>query len=126
MVEFQGGLRAAVKPAIPKFRAQARSQIRGRGGIGEYVASQRISVRTRMTARSTDVRVVTTTPATRQTNRGWVRHPTFNRRGKGQWKSNLLPGAAGWWDDTADAEAPAVTAALVRVMDSVAAQIGRV
>lgn len=124
MVEFQAGLRGAAKPLVPAVQDAARRQLPKSGGLNEQVAGQRVSVRTRMTARTADVRLVTTAPDTAQTDAGFVRHPIFGRRTR--WVHQSIPEAAGWWSNTLRDSGPAVTAALVRVMDDVAAKIGRV
>jgi hypothetical protein len=65
----------------------------------------------------------TTAPDTAQTDDGFVRHPTFGRRGKGQWRTQEIPAAAGWWSVTLARESPAVTPAVLRVMEAAAARV---
>lgn len=115
------GLKAGAAPLIPAVREAATEQLPKQGGLNEYVAKQKITVSVRTGARTAGVRLVTTTPATEQTNSGFVRHPTFGRRGKGDWK--VTETQAGWWSDTLAASAPVVTPQLLKVLEETAVAI---
>lgn len=123
-VQLLRGLRNGAKPLIPAVREAARAQLPKSGGLNEQVASQRVSVRNSLSPRTASVRLVTTAPDTQQTDQGFVRHPTFGRRGKGQWKQQPLPAAAGWWTKTLERETPKVTAELMKVIKETSVALG--
>jgi hypothetical protein len=122
-LELLRGLKAGAKPLIPDVRAAALEKLPRAGGLNEQVAGQKISVSVRTGARTASVRLTTTAPDTAQTDQGFVRHPTWGRRGKGDWRQQPIPHAAGWWSDTLARDAPKVTAALMRVLNETAAAI---
>lgn len=123
-VQLLRGLRNGAKPLIPAVREAARAQLPKSGGLNEQVASQRVSVRNSLSPRTASVRLVTTAPDTQQTDQGFVRHPTFGRRGKGQWKRQPLPAATGWWTKTLERETPKVTAELMKVIKETSVALG--
>jgi hypothetical protein len=115
------GLRGAAAPLVPLVRHAALRDLPKAGGLNRYVAEQKITVSVRTGVNTAGVRLVTSTPATEQADQGAVRHPTFGRRGRGQWK--VTKTRKGWWTDTLRAGSQSVTPALLRVMDEVAAKI---
>lgn len=115
--ELLRGLKTAAKPLIPKVQAAAKAKLPKGGGLNEQVASQKISVSIRTGAKSAGVRLTTTALDTKQTDAGYVRHPTWGHRDR--WVAQQIPDAAGWWSGTLAAEGPSVTPALVAVIDSV-------
>jgi hypothetical protein len=117
------GLKEGAKPLIPAVQAAARDQLPKSGGLNEQVASQKVSVSVRTGARTAGVRLTTTAPDTAQTDAGFVRHPVFGRRGKGQWRTQQIPAAVGWWSKTLANSAGEVTPELVKVMEEVAVKI---
>jgi len=121
--ELLRGLKTAAAPLIPELQAAAREHLPRRGGLNEQVAKQRITVSVQTGARTAGIRLVTRAPDTGQTDQGFVRHPTFGRRGKGDWKYQKLPNAAGWWSGTLAGKSPEVTVELMSVLTRVAERI---
>ena len=117
------GLKTGAAPLIPLVNDAAIRQLPKTGGLNKQVASQRITVSVRTSAKTAGVRLTTKAPDTAQTDAGYVRHPTFGRRGKGQWKTQPIPAAKGWWSKTLRKAAPVVTPALLRVMRDIAREI---
>lgn len=122
-LQMTRGLRAAAKPLIEDVKTAAREKLPRSGGLNEQVAGQKVSVSVRTGARTAGVRLLTSAPDTAQTDAGFVRHPTFGRRGKGQWRRQEIPAAKGWWSDTLANDAPKVTAEMLAVMEAVAIEI---
>jgi hypothetical protein len=122
-VQLLRGLKSGAAPLIPLVQQAALNQLPKSGGLNEQVASQKVSVSVRTGARTAGVRLTTTAPDTAQTDAGFVRHPTFGRRGKGEWKSQQIPAAVGWWSKTLANATPTVAPALNRVMLDVYAEI---
>lgn len=116
-------LRAAAVPLKAKVRAAAIAQLPKSGGLNEQVAGQKVTVSVPLGVRVATVRLRTTAPDTKQTDSGYVRHPTFGARGKGEWIHQPIPQAAGWWSKTLKMAGPEITAALKVAMDTVAAEI---
>jgi hypothetical protein len=118
------GLKEAAAPLVGDVHDAALTQLPHRGGLNEQVAGQKVTVSVRTGARTAGVRLVTRAPDTAQTDAGYVRHPTFGRRGKGDWKTEKIPNAAGWWSNTLQRKSGVrVTARLHRVMLDVGAQL---
>jgi hypothetical protein len=122
-LELLRGLKTGAAPLVPAVRAAARAQLPKGGGLNEQVAGQKIGVSVRTGARTAGVRLTTTAPDTAQTDAGFVRHPTFGRRGQGDWNTQDIPAAAGWWSSTLRAHSPEVTPELLASMLAVEAQI---
>lgn len=122
-LELARGIRASAQPLVWAVEASALEQLPHSGGLNRQVASQRVSVSVRTGARTAGVRLLTTAPDTAMTDAGFVRHPTFGRRGKGEWRTQQIPHAVGWWSKTLQRRSPRVTPAVIRVMESVSAKI---
>lgn len=118
------GLRNGAKPLIPAVQAAARAQLPKGGGLNEQVAGQRVSVRNSLSSRTAGVRLTTTAPDTKWTDQGYVRHPTFGRRGPNDWKDQSIPAATGWWSKTLEREAPRVTVELLKVIKETSVALG--
>jgi hypothetical protein len=120
--ELTRSLRAAAQPLVTAVKDAAVEKLPHGGGLNLQVAGQRVTVSVLTSARNAGVRMRTTAPDTYQTDHGFVRHPVF-----GEWLPDQppqqIPRAAGWWSATLAASAPAVTPALVAVMQSVSAEI---
>jgi hypothetical protein len=122
-LQMMRGLREGAKPLIPAVREAATEQLPKAGGLNKQVAGQKITVSIRTGARTAGVRLTTTAPDTKQTDSGFVRHPTFGRRSKGQWRTQQIPAATGWWSKTLGDSAGKVTPELAKVMLEIAAAI---
>lgn len=117
------GVRAGAQPLVEAVKRAALAQLPKGGGLNAQVASQKVSVSVRTGASTAGVRLTTRAPDTAETDAGFVRHPTFGRRGRGDWKTLEYAPMAGWWSKTLDEGAPLVTPALLAVMRTVAAEI---
>ena len=113
------GLRSGAAPLIPLVKTSAMQKLPRAGGLNAQVAGQRVSVSVRTSAATAGVRLTTTAPDTAMTDAGFVRHPTFGRRGKGQWRTQQIPAAKGWWSDTLAKSDPIVTAVLLKFLAAV-------
>lgn len=114
--ELLKGIREAAKPLIEDARAAALEELPKAGGLNERIASDPMSVRTRLTGSNVGVRIVTTTTDTRGADRGRLRHPTFGHRDR--WVTQAI--RPGWFTDTLSREAPKVTPAIIAAMEVVA------
>jgi hypothetical protein len=121
-LEMTRGLRAGAAPLVPLVRQAAIAQLPKSGGLNQQVAGQRVTVSV-TTGRAAAVRLKTTAPDTKQTDSGYVRHPTFGRRGPGQWKTQQIPAAVGWWSKTLEDATPAVRPALEAVLKVIAIKV---
>jgi hypothetical protein len=122
-VDFTRAIREGADPLRQAATAAALDKLPKTGGLNEYVARQRITISVRTGARTAGVRLFTRDPATRQTDRGWVRHPRFGHRGPGDWYSEAIPQAAGWWTDTMREKSPTVTPHILAEMHRMLAYI---
>lgn len=119
------GIRVAADPLRDSVRTAALRQLPKRGGLNRQVAGQKVTISVLTGARTAGVRLKTTAPDTQQTDSGYVRHPTFGRRGKGEWRTQSVPLARGWWTTTLSIRSAAVTPAILAVMEQTAAKIQR-
>jgi hypothetical protein len=130
LLALRRGLRAGAAPLVPAVKAAAMRQLPRAGGLNRQVAGQRVTVATRLTARSANVRLHTTAPDTRQTNAGYVRHPVFDRGvsrsllgSKTKWVRQEIPAASGWWSTTLAVKSAEITPVLIGEMRRVAAMV---
>lgn len=121
--ELTSGIRAATVPLKSAVTAAALRQLPRGGGLNQQVAGQKITTSVLTGARTAGVRLKTTAPDTKQTDSGYVRHPTFRRRGPGQWRTQQIPLAQGWWTTTLSIHSVEVTPVILAVMESTAAKI---
>ena len=117
-VELLRGLKEGAKPLIPKVAKAAEEKLPHAGGLNEQVAGQKVTVQVRTGAKTAGVRLTTRAPDTAMTDSGFVRHPIYGRRGKGDWRTQQIPGAKGWWSDTLAEAAPDVTPELMAACSS--------
>lgn len=111
------GLRSGAAPLIPLVKASAMAKLPRAGGLNAQVAGQRVTVSVRTSAATAGVRLTTTAPDTAMTDAGYVRHPLpRNRRGKGQWITQQIPAAKGWWSGTLAKSDAVVTAVLLKFL----------
>ena len=121
MNALRRGIRASAAPLVAEVRQSARERLPKSGGLNEFEASQRITVSTTTSVRSTGVRIKGR--ASQATDTGTWRHPTFGNRAKGDWVNQSYPGADGWWTKPLR-EGGHVTTALVEAqLEAVAAKI---
>lgn len=135
--ELHAGLRAAAKPMAEAAKQAAREELPKAGGLNEWVASgptkgekTRWAVRNSLTGRGAGTRIRAVKKGgskgahdLAKLDEGIARHPTFGRRGRGQWKDT--PIKAGWFSDTLQREAPAVQLALLNAFRRTAEKIAR-
>jgi hypothetical protein len=120
-------IRAEAEPLKAALRQSALSNLPRGGGLNVQVANQRVTVSALAGARTVGIQLKTTAPDTSSTNDdGQVRHPTFGRRGQGQWKTQSIPKAKGWWDKPCAEVGPPVAAAMLATLVRVAAEISAV
>lgn len=123
--ELYRGIQRAAKPVRPALVEAARRNLPKRGGVNEYVAAYLKTRISTLANRPNDaaVRVTTTRKDVdiRGINRGRLRHPVFGNRKV--WADTRVK--AGWFQETVKAEAPAIRAEIVKVLDEVAEKIAR-
>lgn len=80
--ELRKGIQRATKPLKEAAKRSARERLPKRGGLNEWVAKSKFSVRTSSSQRSARVRLVASRGKTdeRAINRGRLRHPVFGNR----------------------------------------------
>ncbi|GAC1376343.1 MAG: hypothetical protein NVSMB4_05060 [Acidimicrobiales bacterium] len=127
--QLLAGLRAGAKPLVPKVQAAAREKLPRRGGLADQVAGQPVSVTTRFSARSFNIRLSEKrlTSSGKRTgakgaDNGTIRHPVFGHWLAGQ-PDQQIPRAAGWWSDTLRRASPEVTDDLYRAAELVAQRV---
>lgn len=119
--ELNAALKSAAEPLKVVVQASAYAKLPHHGGLNERVANERITVSVLAgSPRTAGVRLRQPTTDAAATNSGYVRHPI--PRG-GVWVRQEIPRAAGWWTDPLEKAGPAVTPAILAVMEKVAAQI---
>lgn len=117
--EFYAGINKATKPLIPAVRKSALSTLPSSGGLAKKIAASSITTRRRMSGRTAGVRLIAANGYDiGSINRGRLRHPTFGRR---PWVNQAV--RPKFWDRPMEDGAPAVEAALLRVMDEVSRKI---
>lgn len=118
-------IRVEAQPLVAAAKQEALARLPKSGGLNRQVASQRWTVSVLTGARTAGVRLRTKAPDTDQSDEGFVRHPTFGRRGAGDWRRQDIPQAKGWASDTVQKYGPALAASMVRQLDAAAAEIAR-
>lgn len=108
-LELLRAIRAAASSAPDAAKASARETLPHGGGLNEYIARSRISVRTRLTGRAVGVRIQGAHG--NLIDSGTVRHPVPNRK---KWASNEV--TPGWFTKPMEAEEPAAQAAVLGVV----------
>ncbi len=129
--ELLAGLRGAVRPIIPELQAAARADLPKGGGLNEWVAASKFTVRNRLSPFTAGVQIVnqSKTGTSRRggggsvqfgSDRGVVRHPVFGHKDR-RWSETKVHG--GWFTDTVEQHLPQVTAEVTAVLAKVAADL---
>jgi hypothetical protein len=123
------GLRTGAAPLTVAVKDAAREKLPHAGGLNELVADRRVTVSTRMSAKTASVALRTTNSrGNAQTDAGYVRHPTPSMLGYDRsywhWVEQEIPNAKGWWTDTLQHESPTVTPVLEAELLAAAAKLG--
>lgn len=119
--ELLRGIRVATKDTKAAIKANALRQLPKRGGLNVVVANSKFTTKTRMSARSTGIKIMATNPhSIRGMDRGKLRHRVF---GTDRWVSQSIP--SGWFSGPVEADAPKVQAEIGKAMASVAAKLER-
>jgi len=117
--ELLRGIRDAGKDTIPKVREEMLRSLPRRGGFAAEAAKAPIGVRTRATGKNAGVRIARTRGD--WLNRGRLRHPLYGNRG--HWYQQAVP--SGWFERAIEGDAPQIRAAVIKVMNDIAAKIAR-
>lgn len=119
--ELLKALRRASKPMRDAARHGALQILPHRGGLDELIAGKsKISTSIRTTGSGAGLRI---TGNAKRLDDGFVRHPTFGHRGKGDWKDEKI--TPGWFTKPLILEAPRVRDELNTAMDDLARQLER-
>lgn len=123
-------LRREIREPIPAVRAAIKARalrtLPRRGGLNRWAASTRITARVQLSGRRASVTLVGARRSVRgesdvrALDRGRVRHPSWGRRTRGQWHTQLVPpaffsGPAAEVDRWRDAAVRAVDRALATI-----------
>lgn len=127
--ELLASIRVAAGPLVDAAKQSALETLPKGGGLNEWTANQKFSVRNRSAGRQAGVRIVATSrKRTSRSNmrlmdvRGLVRHPTFGRKMNPQdWQNTKVP--PGWFSSPISKAAPAVQVALLVAMNRTARKI---
>jgi hypothetical protein len=120
------GLSTSARPVLRGVRAYAVAILPARGGLGPWVAAATMSWQIRYSARSAGIKLRGRRGSARgrsdlqRIDAGQVRHPSWGRRGRGQWKAQAVP--PGWWSKPLEQDTviePAVSAAVDRALDEI-------
>jgi hypothetical protein len=117
------GIQRAGKPLKAAAREGALRNLPSTGGLNEFVADAKVSVRTRSAGRNPGVRLTGKKSGhdLQAIDRGRVRHPVFgNRRA---WVNQSV--RAGWWTEALQDAAPKVRQELVEVVEDIARRVTR-
>lgn len=116
------GLRVAAKPLLEDVKDSARDTLPKAGGLNEFVATGKYSVRNKLAGRNAGVRLVGTKSGhdIAAIDRGKVRHPVF---GHAVWATQDV--TPGFWEKPLLAGRPKVQFELLRVMDEINYKIAR-
>lgn len=127
--ELLAGLRTGVRPMIPALQDAARAELPHSGGLGEWVADSRFTVRNRLSVDAAVVSIVNKPAkdtsrrgggqAQFGTDKGVVRHPVFGHLDR--WATTKVHG--GWFSRTIEARIPQVTAEIEAVIAGVAEKL---
>jgi hypothetical protein len=123
--ELLAAMRLAGKPMVEAAKTSARLNLPRAGGLNVWVADgAKIAVRNRVAATNTvGMRIVATEGGARleDMDNGKVRHPTFGRRGKGEWfDEDIRPG---WFTKPLNEHAPQVQADVIFAMNIIGRRI---
>jgi hypothetical protein len=122
--DLMRGIQRAGKPLKEAAQRAALTELPKAGGLNEFVASGKFSVRTRTAGRNPGVRLSGAKAGhdIRAIDLGRLRHPVF---GGGTWVSQSIK--PGWWSDTlSDARVlTPVRQELLQVFDDVARRLAR-
>jgi hypothetical protein len=126
--ELLAGMRVAAKPMAEAAKQAARDELPKHGGLNEWVASSKFSVRNSLTGNGAGTRIVARKPGGKKgahdmaaLDDGIARHPVFGHRNA--WKDTTIK--AGWFSDTLDHHAITVQIALLAALRNIAEQIAR-
>lgn len=124
--EVRAELRAPVPIVRTRIKATARATLPHSGGLGGWVAGTRITAKVMLGGKSVTIRLRGGRNSKhgrsdiRAIDRGRLRHPSWGRRGRGQWFTQAV--TPGFFTKTA-AEAPEWDAAIDRAMARAVAQL---
>lgn len=99
-------LRANARPLIQDARRNARRILPEEGGVNEVVARSKFRVSIHGMGKRVGVRITAVGLDSRLDKTGRLRHPTFGRREKGDWKEQQVQ--PHWFSDPMQAGAPKV------------------
>jgi hypothetical protein len=95
--ELRAGIRKPFPVVRQRIKAYALATLPGAGGLGRWVASSRITLSVKASSRSAAVTVkggrnsVGGRSDLNAIDRGRVRHPSWGRKGAGQWHTQTVP-----------------------------------
>ena len=96
-------LRKLLPPATKAVKQRARDILPSGGGLNEWVAAARVTLRIKASGRTVRAIVKGTRNSAKgqsdldAIDRGRARHPSWGRRGVGQWHNESVP--SGWFTD---------------------------
>jgi len=133
--ELLAGIRGGATPILPAVREAALAQLPKRGGLNEWVAASKFTIRNRLSPFTAGVSIVNQPIADTSrrgsgsvqfgTDKGRVRHPVFGHRDR-KWAETTVANG-GWFTGTIERHLPQVTADVTAVITKVAADLaGRV
>jgi hypothetical protein len=119
--EMLAGLRAAAKTVIPHIQEEGRESLPKSGGMNEYMAAKKPSVRIRTTGRQAGVSIRYKGKGSYSDEGGW-RHPPFGHRDR-KWSNTKSGAAVRWYERGAEKGTPEATAVMAGVLKAVAVQV---
>ena len=118
--QLLAGIRVAAAPAVAATRQAARDSLPKRGGLNDYIATEKIAVSVRLAGPAVGVRI--TAVGGWGSNAGTVRHPVFFHPPKRLvWVEQQI-GSSGWFTETLAREAPKVLGPVRAAMEAVAVE----
>jgi hypothetical protein len=126
--ELRVGIRKPLPAVRKRIKERAVSTLPSGGGLGKWAASTRVSLTTRFTGRKAGVTVKGGRNSSggrsdlRALDRGRVRHPSWGKRGQGEWHTQTVP--SGFFTDPV-AEATEWREEIVNAVDRATEQIRR-
>ena len=119
--ELRKALQRAARPLKASARQGALAILPHKGGLDEYIATKsRITSSLITTGSGAGLRIIGNA---KRLDDGSVRHPTFGRKGPGEWHDERV--TPGWFTKPLILDAPKVRDELDKAMDDVARQLER-
>lgn len=121
-------IRAEGKPLVVAIKASSVNTLPARGGLGTWVSKAGYRISIRRSGRSAGVSIVGSRRSKggrsdlKAINRGRVRHPSWGRRGRGQWHNQSV--RPGFFDRPVTEHQNKFREAIIRAVETAKQKVG--